>query len=204
MGCGKTILSSTTIGHLEKNVNISRVLYFYFDFKDTNKQTLESMVRSLISQLFNRDEQTWPKLIPHYSKSDRQSTPSLRLLCGVLLQMIEQVKEVWIILDALDECTTREGESKVGLLSWMEEVRNLEKGNVHLLATSRSSSDIESRVSKFPEANVVPIQENFTTADIRTYIRARFDRDERLRKWRNNNALREKVEATLTEKGSGM
>src|SRR5271163_1940880 len=47
-GCGKTILSSTIIEDLGKTLWCQPLLYFYFNFSDTDKQTLESMVRSLI------------------------------------------------------------------------------------------------------------------------------------------------------------
>ncbi|KAH0349938.1 purine and uridine phosphorylase, partial [Aureobasidium melanogenum] len=52
-GCGKTILSSTIINHLQSDVEPDRpLLYFYFDFNESNKQNLENMLRSLTSQLY--------------------------------------------------------------------------------------------------------------------------------------------------------
>src|SRR2546423_9103116 len=63
-GCGKTILSSTIIEDLKRTFPRQSLLYFYFDFNDTGKQTLESMVRSLISQLYCEYEDTWKQLDP--------------------------------------------------------------------------------------------------------------------------------------------
>src|SRR2546423_3629801 len=58
-GCGKTILSSTIIEDLKRTLSRQPLLYFYFDFNDTDKQTLDSMVRSLMSQLYSKCEDTW-------------------------------------------------------------------------------------------------------------------------------------------------
>ncbi|KAF2621127.1 hypothetical protein BU25DRAFT_325665, partial [Macroventuria anomochaeta] len=50
-GCGKIVLSSTVVQHLESSNPALILLYFYFDFNDTSKQTLKNMVTSLVSQL---------------------------------------------------------------------------------------------------------------------------------------------------------
>jgi hypothetical protein len=53
-GCGKTILSSTIVEHLLQHcVNESSMAtaYFYFDFRDTQKQDPELMLCSLLCQL---------------------------------------------------------------------------------------------------------------------------------------------------------
>jgi predicted ATPase len=50
-GCGKTVLSSTTIEHLKQNPTCRVLLYFYFDFSNTQKQTLDDPLRSLTRQL---------------------------------------------------------------------------------------------------------------------------------------------------------
>ncbi|KAL8723175.1 MAG: hypothetical protein Q9181_007337 [Wetmoreana brouardii] len=81
-GCGKTILSSTitqdTIGYCQSRSD-SVVLYFYFDFNDTEKQGHEKM---------------------------RQ--PRCDTLLETLHQMMRGQKETYIILDALDECLKRD------------------------------------------------------------------------------------------------
>jgi len=53
------------------------------------------------------------------------------------LYIIEQVKEVWLILDALNECYIRKGPLMEGLLWWIREVLNSEQRNVHFLVISR-------------------------------------------------------------------
>ncbi|KAK1468711.1 hypothetical protein CMEL01_00478 [Colletotrichum melonis] len=48
-GCGKTILSSTIVRDLRGSTSIC--LYFYFTFTNTEKQSLDGAIRSLIEQL---------------------------------------------------------------------------------------------------------------------------------------------------------
>src|SRR5947209_7612016 len=122
-GCGKTILSSTIIEDLEKTLRRQSLLYFYFDFSDTNKQTLESMVRSLTSQLYSKcggASKEFDSLFSSCEYGRRQ--PSCESLCKAFLHMTELVKEVWIVLDALDECRTRKGQPTKGLLSWIRDL----------------------------------------------------------------------------------
>jgi hypothetical protein len=66
------------------------------------------MVRSLISQLYYKCE--GKQLDSLFSScEDGRRQPTCESLCRAFLDIIEQVKEVWIILDALDECRTRKG-----------------------------------------------------------------------------------------------
>jgi Cdc6-like AAA superfamily ATPase len=112
-GCGKTILSSTIIEELERTAPRQSLLYFYFDFSDTHKQTLGSMVRSLVSQLYYNHEQTAQQLDSLFSSCQNGcQQPTGESLCKLLLQEIGQFKEVWIVLDALDECRTKKGRQK--------------------------------------------------------------------------------------------
>jgi DNA replication protein DnaC len=55
-GCGKTILSSAIIENLRASLGSQFVLYFYFDFNNTAKQSLQNMIRSLISQLYTKND----------------------------------------------------------------------------------------------------------------------------------------------------
>ncbi|TIA44617.1 hypothetical protein D6C79_06209, partial [Aureobasidium pullulans] len=53
-GCGKTVLSASIIEDLQQS-RLSRsttLLYFYFDFNDVRKQTLDGLLRSLVWQKY--------------------------------------------------------------------------------------------------------------------------------------------------------
>ena len=118
--------------------------------------------------------------------------------------MIEQVKEAWIILDALDECRTRKGPSTEGLLSWIDDLLNSEQRNVHLLVTSRPEHDIESRIIEFAHKEIMPIQSNLITNDIGTYVRTRVEEDNSFKRWRSQPEIQKEIETRLMEKANGM
>ncbi|OCK96816.1 uncharacterized protein K441DRAFT_656827 [Cenococcum geophilum 1.58] len=205
-GCGKTILSSTIIEHLKRSLPRQPLLYFYFDFNDTGKQTLDRMVRSLISQLYCKYKDTWKQLDSLFSScGDGCRQPSCESLCGVLLQIIEQVKEVWVVLDALDECYTRKGPPIEGLLSWIRNLLNLEQRNIHLLVTSRPEQDIKLGLSDLAHnEDVVPIQGDLISDDIRAYIHTRVREGDDLKRWRPYPDVQDEIETQLMQKANGM
>jgi Cdc6-like AAA superfamily ATPase len=203
-GCGKTILSTSAIEELEKSTTSSRVLYFYFDFTDTSKQSLEKMIRSLIKQLYEKRQETRACLDSLYS-SCKDAQPTRESICSTLLDMLYQSGEVYIILDALDECNTRSGPRTKGVLSWMVELLSIEQGNVHLLVTSRSVDDIESSLNVWvlPEFKI-PIQGKAVDDDIRTYIHARVKEDLGLKRWCQLPEVQREIEVKIMENSNGM
>ncbi|KAH0556306.1 hypothetical protein GP486_005768 [Trichoglossum hirsutum] len=204
-GCGKTILSSTIIEHLEKALPHQPFLYFYFDFNDTSKQSLDGMVRSLVSQLYYKREDTQKLLDSLFSScNDGRRQPTRELLCKSLLDMIEQTGEVWIVLDALDECTTRRGLPTEGLLSWIRGLLDTEKRNVRLLVTSRLEHDIESEVGELAHNNIVPIHSDLITDDIRAYIGKRVREGKGFMRWQTRPSIQREIESGVMEKTNGM
>ncbi|PGH05933.1 hypothetical protein GX51_02714 [Blastomyces parvus] len=201
-GCGKTILSSSIIQHLEDLPPSRAVLYFYFDFNDTRKQTLESMVGSLIVQLYTKQGDHRKPLDSLFSScQDGLKAPTCKALCECLEEMMRQAGEVWVVLDALDECPTRKTQ---GLLSWMRNLLNSDQINAHLLATSRAEQDIESEISEWPEyKDRVSIHECIT-GDIRAYVRGRVRVGKGLARWRSRPDVQDIIETKLTEKADGM
>lgn len=199
-GCGKTILSSTIVEHL-KNLPNRPLLFFYFDFNDTEKGSLGGVVRSLIDQLYRMCKNAQEPLdafLLTCSKENMQ--PSCESLCKVLLQMIERTKEVWIVLDALDECFERKG-----LLSWIRDLGHSEHPNVHFLLTSRPEQDIQSGLSGLVnEESKISIQSDLIGSDISAYIRAEVREGEGLKRWQSRPDIQEEIEERLIQKANGM
>jgi Cdc6-like AAA superfamily ATPase len=205
-GCGKTILSSTAIQHLETRSS-QHLLYFYFDFSDNRKQNLEDMVMSLVSQLYIRSERAQKPLDALFvSCNGGRSQPSSQSLCKTLTQMIEQASEVWVVLDALDECRTRAGSETQGLLKWIAAFLNSNQRNVHLLATSRPEQDISSGLSEIaPKGEaMVSIQSDLVRDDIETYVNAKVRHGDGLKRWRNRPDVQDEIVSRLITKANGM
>ena len=205
-GCGKTILSSTIIEDLEKTIPTATLLYFYFDFSDDRKQTLDSMVRSLIIQLYCKSKNARKQLDSLFSScEDGNRQPTHESLRHVLLQMVDSLEGAYIVLDALDECQTRKGSRNDGLLSWIRDLLGLERNNGHLIATSRPEHDIQSTLSEIiGEEHRIPIQSDLTRDDINAYIHTRVREGDGLKRWRKHPDVQEEIEAALFQKADGM
>jgi hypothetical protein len=183
------------------------LLYFYFDFTDAGKQTLDNVIRSLISQLYHKRKDIQKLLNSLFSFCDKGlRQPTCESLCKVFLQMINQAQEIYIVLDALDECRTRKGPLSEGLLAWIQTLSDLEQGNVHLLMTSRPEHDIESVLRNLAqsEENIVPIQSDLVHDDIRSYVHTRVRKGTGLKRWQSRPDVLNEIETQLMKKVNGM
>ncbi|EGX49625.1 hypothetical protein AOL_s00078g114 [Orbilia oligospora ATCC 24927] len=178
------------------------------------------MLRALISQFYYKYGDLSLQLESLYSSCTQREQcvqPTCRSLCETFSRIVEQAKEVWLILDALDECSTRGGSSTEGLLSWMNEILNSEQWNLHLLATSRPENDIKSEVENFicidnriakdalwPRDYTIAIQSSLVSHDINAYIRTRVREENGLKRWRSHSEIQSKIETCLMEKANGI
>lgn len=181
------------------------MLYFYFDFSDTSKQSFENAIRSLISQLYYKNECVRGRLDSLYSSSqDGIQQPSIESLHATLLGMIQEAGEVWVIFDALDECQTRSEHRPWGLLPWIQRFRDSQM-NGHILITSRPEQDIESAVrSRACDEDIIPIQSGLIDGDICSYVHTRVKEHEGLERWQSQPEIQTEIETTLREKANGM
>ncbi|PYH85573.1 hypothetical protein BO82DRAFT_429091 [Aspergillus uvarum CBS 121591] len=142
VGCGKSVLCSTIIADIDLhcNQNMPNVLaYWYFKFSDNETQSMESMVRSFIRQLC-------PRPIPNpirkiWEDHRRNREPDLEVLLAILHEILDLLPaDIFIILDALDECPVETRERR--LLPFMNDWIRDFSTKAHLLLTSRPEPDI--------------------------------------------------------------
>ncbi|KAI1383412.1 ankyrin repeat-containing domain protein [Hypoxylon trugodes] len=202
-GCGKTILSSTIIEDLTKVKGMpTNVVYFYFDFSDSNKQSLEDMLRCLAIQLYPIGTTTQGYLDSLYDKGTRQ--PYIASLRETVRKMVQRASELWIVIDALDECVTRREYPSEGVLEWIEDIRGCE-ASVHLLVTSRPEQDIMSSIKGWTrEQDIIPLQSHLVDGDIRAYTQHRVREDKGLKRWHGKPEVEQEIEGALVEKADGM
>ncbi|KAF2137370.1 uncharacterized protein K452DRAFT_278598 [Aplosporella prunicola CBS 121167] len=199
-GCGKTILSTSIIERLSEN----KPLYFYFSFTNTNTQSVESVIRVLSSQLYMNFGASRESMNSLYTScGNGRQQPSIEALQKVFQDMVEQVGEVWIILDALDEC--QEPSQIELLLSWVENLQS-QKTNIHFLITSRQEQDIKSTLAKWDheQKQTISIQSDLVEEDIRKYIHMRVRGSEGPERWQRRPDIQDEIEDTLTKKANGM
>ncbi|RYN52528.1 hypothetical protein AA0117_g13366, partial [Alternaria alternata] len=203
-GCGKTILSSTIIEHLLQycHDNTSMVMaYFYFDFNDTQKQDPELMLRSLLCQLLQSSVGIPKGVDALFSSCENgKRQPPLHMLLEVTRQAMQEFTQVYVILDALDECTQRSE-----LMDMLETVARWQLDNLHLLMTSRKERDIETCLESYVrEEDTVCLQRDVVDQDIQRYVQQRLRDKKSLAKWTKDAAISQEVEDALMRGAHGM
>ena len=116
--------------------------YFYFDFRDVDKQKLSNLLPSLLIQLSARSDPCCDILSRLYSLHDRGvRKPSDRAMVECLKEMLTLNAQgpTYIIMDGLDECptTSTNPSPQEEVLEFAVELVGLHLPNVHICVTSR-------------------------------------------------------------------
>jgi hypothetical protein len=99
----------------------------------------ETMLRSLVCQLSQNCVQMPAGLDTLFALRDnKQGLPSIQTLLRVLRHMILEFPQVFILVEALDECTQRPE-----LMEVLATMAEWQLQNLHLLMTSRGDQDIK-------------------------------------------------------------
>ena len=106
--------SSTIIQDIETlcDAGEASMAYFYFDFRNANKQTLHDLVPSLLTQLSAGSSRRCGVLSKFYSDhDDGAKEPSDVVLTKCLKDMLTLTDQlpIYIIMDALDESPNTSG-----------------------------------------------------------------------------------------------
>src|SRR5947208_7073006 len=107
--------------------------YFYFDFNDVEKQSSRKAIRSLLFQFILQISDMAQQLERLFQKCDNgQQQPAEDDIHSLFREAMARPGEKYIVLDALDECTDREG-----VLTFLRELIDSKPRDVRILATSR-------------------------------------------------------------------
>jgi hypothetical protein len=118
------------------------VAYYYYSFNDEKKQTVDGMLCSLIKQLCCRRPDTPAPLLALREYKDKGHRPDKKSLENTLAATFRGFSDVFLIIDALDECPSRNCERET-LLDCICHIHEGKHQNLHLLCTSRREADIE-------------------------------------------------------------
>lgn len=172
-GCGKTVLTSTIIEHLREDweQNCQRGLaFFYFNFNNTEQQKVVNFVCSYIAQLSSQVETLPSEIKNMYTKYDsgRQS-PLLSDLTSAIASFRSYFKNIYIVIDALDECPTANMEQEQ-VLDAIQEFRNWQDKEFHILVTSRQEPRVKDALGPIMTTAPISIQKAQTKEDIDSFI----------------------------------
>jgi len=203
------VLSSSIIQDIMTLHDAGRasVAYFYFDFKDVDKQKLQDLLPSLLIQLSARSDARCDILSRLYSSHDRGiRKPNDRTMIKCLKGMLtlDAQGPTYIIMDAIDECplTSSVPSPREEVLELVEELAGLHLPNVHICVTSRPELDIQAILEPLTPHPISLHEETGQKQDIADYVRSFVHRDRRMRRWRDED--KDLVIKTLPEKADGM
>jgi hypothetical protein len=182
--------------------------FFYFDFRDEQKQNVRNVVTSLLVQL-SAYSKPCCDIIYHlyltHGKGMQQAGNQLLIACLKEMLAVATKHPVFIILDDLDECpdlgmpTPRE--AVLGLVKDFVYL-HLQVPNLHLFVTSRPEVDIQTRLKPLA-VNAISLQdESRQKTIISNYIRSVVSSDEQMKQWRDDD--KKLVAKELSERADGM
>ena len=181
--------------------------YFYFDFRDVDKQNLSNLLPSLLIQFSARSNPCCDILSRLYSSHDRGvRKPTDQTMIESLKEMLtlETQGSTYIILDALDECpiTSTIPSPREEVLDFVDELVGLHLPNVHVCVTSRPEHDIQTVFKDLTLHAVSLHDESGQQDDIVNYVTSFVRSDRKVRRWREED--KDFLIKTLSEKADGM
>ena len=204
-------LSSTIIQDIETlcMAGQASMAYFYFDFRDADKQNLHDLVPSLLTQLSARSASRCDILSKIYLDNNKGKTqPSDYVLTQCLkdILVLPDQHPVYLIIDALDECPDSHGipSPRERLLQLVKELVELRFPYLHICVTSRPEIDIREVLEPLTSRQVSLHDQTGQKEDISDYIRSVVysDSESIMKRWRIED--KELVIETLSDRANGM
>ena len=206
-----SLISSTIIEDIKALCEASQasMAYFYFDFRDVNKQGLHELLPSLLTQLSSRSSARCDILSKLYLDHDNgKNQPSYSVLTKCLQDILTLPDQspIYLIMDALDESPIMSGipSARERVLQLLKELVGLGLPNLHICVTSRPEVDIRNAVESLTSLRVSLHDETGQKEDIAEYVRSIVysNLDTNMKRWKKED--KELVVKTLAERADGM
>ena len=204
-------VSSTVIQDIEalcKAGNAS-MAYFYFDFRDANKQGLRDLLLSLITQLSASSKPRCDILSDLYFDHDegkKQASDSILTECLKEMLALPDQSPIYLIIDALDESSNSSGipSQRERVLELVRELVELRLSHLRLCVTSRPEIDIRDVVAPLTSLRVSLHDQSGQKKDIVEYVKSVVysNSEPIMRRWRAED--KELVVEVLSERADGM
>lgn len=154
----------------------SRGRYFFYSFRNREKDQLGALIRAFIDQLSRARPTTRMPLTRLYN--DRYKVePTQTSLLKTLEEMIDPAVEHLVVIDALDECPQREE-----LLALLDHMLSNFPPSWRMFLSSRTERDIREFVEEH-DHETVPLEGPKVRKDIECLIENRLKSDPKLCKW---------------------
>ena len=169
------------------------VICFYFDFAARNEQTATSMLGSLLKQVISRMERV-PEAISRALQDQKRAVsgckPQLSDIVK-MLQLITSSQPMFMIIDALDECTA---DQRFPLFDALKKIVD-KSPDSRIFVTGRPH--IRAEIERHLAGRVISVSLSPARNDIIRFLRIRLSKDE------TPDAMDKSLEAEILEKIPG-
>ena len=183
--------------------------YFYFDFRDTDKQHWRDLVLSLLNQLSTYSDHcfnTLSRLHSDHKNGTRQPSDVSLAQCLKNMLTLPHHRPIYLIIDALDECSNVSGipSSRNRALRLLKELADLHLPDLHICVTSRPEVDIREVLEPLTTRRVSLHDQGGQKKDIEDYVRSVVysNSEPIMRRWRKED--KDLVIDSLSERADGM
>ena len=185
------------------------IAYFYFDFRDINKQHLRNLVPSFLIQLAARSNirlDVLSRLYSSHRSGAQQPSDGALKQCLIDMLTVQDRRPIYLIMDALDECpdTSEVPSPRNQILQLLEELDDLQIPNLRICVTSRPEVGIQDVLEPLTSRRVSLHARSGQKKDIEDYVRSFVysDSERIMRRWRKED--KELVIDTLSKRADGM
>ncbi|THU78974.1 hypothetical protein K435DRAFT_876032 [Dendrothele bispora CBS 962.96] len=201
---------STIIQNLEEfslDKSDADVAYYFFDFRDSSKQTVKNLIVSLLIQLSHNPVITSDahRILRKFYDNHRSGTdePGLLELQNALLEVISLPlwESTTIVIDALDEM---EGKMFQSFLEFIQRLHEKNLQHLHVLVTSRPqipiAIDLKALCSR--SSGVLLFDKRHIHADVKIHLEYTLKEHHSFKGLKS--ALKSEIKRTLLESVDGM
>ena len=190
-----------------RDAGLASMAYYYFDFRDTDKQNCRNLILSLLSQLSARSDLCCDILHRVYVTNNNgayKPTDDVLIQCLKEMLTLSNDRPIYLIMDALDECPNSFGmpSPREVVLDFVKELVDLSLPHLRICLTSRPEIDIRTIIEPLTTRRVSLHDETGQQKDIVEYVSSVVRSDVRMGKWREED--QKLVIGTLSEKADGM
>jgi len=183
--------------------------YFYFDFRNVNKQYWRDLVTSLLTQLSTQSDpccDILSRLYSDHGNGAQRPTDDVLKRCLIQMLTLQDQRPIYLIMDALDECSNISGiPSPRDRVLWLvKELVDLQISNLRICVTSRPEFDIRDVLEPLTSRRVSLHDQSGQKQDIVDYVRSVVysNSEPYMRRWKKED--KEHVIETLAERADGM
>jgi hypothetical protein len=173
----------------------SAVAYFYFDFRN-ERQRMDIMLCSIIWQLSGRSPSPYSSLHGLYETLGNGTIrPQHIHLQEVLENLLSELNQTYIVIDALDECNRTDWKS---LVQFIHSLCHPAKNAPHILFTSQPLEEFQ---AAFKDIAFIELGSAVSNDDISSFVGSEVPR---VGNWASDDNYARDVTEQIVQKSNGM